>query len=180
MAILDEFRLTVASPCSKTWDSLEGNDQHRHCNLCEKNVYNLSALTEAEVRALITEKEGKLCARFFLKQDGTVLTADCPVGRKAWRRKVRRVATVIVAFFGCLVGGLVALARPQRIDGSGQAIWTFASIRQAIFGWFETAPEYRPEIVGDMCLDPAPAPNAPAPNPTPDLAIDNSDLDQAS
>jgi hypothetical protein len=83
------FRLRVASPCPADWNAMQGDDRMRFCGQCEKNVYNISAMTHAEAEELIREKEGKLCVRFFQRSDGTVLTADCPVGRR--RKRNRRI-----------------------------------------------------------------------------------------
>ena len=41
-------RLTIASPCTASWDDMEGDDKVRFCGECELNVYNLSAMTEGE------------------------------------------------------------------------------------------------------------------------------------
>lgn len=86
----------IASPCSADWDQMIGDDHVRFCKSCEKNVYDLSSLTAEAAEALIVEKEGNLCARFYTRSDGTVLTADCPVGvRRKW---VRRAGAAAVLF----------------------------------------------------------------------------------
>ena len=46
------------------------------------NVYNLSDMTEEEALKLVEEREGRLCVRFYQREDGTVLTSDCPVGSR--------------------------------------------------------------------------------------------------
>src|SRR5205814_4285456 len=80
-------QVQIASPCTASWDGMTGDDRSRFCGQCKLNVYNLSAMTEAEGEALIIEKEGKLCARIYRRYDGTVLTKDCPVGLRAVRRR---------------------------------------------------------------------------------------------
>ena len=59
---------------------MEGDDRVRFCGECELNVYNLSSMTEDEALKLVEEREGRLCVRFYQREDGTVLTSDCPVG----------------------------------------------------------------------------------------------------
>jgi hypothetical protein len=75
----------VASPCAASWDAMSGNEQARFCRQCAEYVYNFSEMTEDEIAALIKEKEGKVCVRLFLRSDGTMMTADCPVGIRADR-----------------------------------------------------------------------------------------------
>src|SRR5689334_2857331 len=92
---LDELK--IASPCDVPWSSMNGTDYVRHCEHCEKNVYNLSLLTRAEANALIQEKEGKLCVTLYKRFDGTSLTADCPVGLRAIRRNYLKARVKVVA-----------------------------------------------------------------------------------
>lgn len=73
--------IDVASPCKASWDDMPGDALVRFCGLCSKNVYNLSALTEETAIALIHERAGDLCGKFFRRSDGTVVTADCPGAR---------------------------------------------------------------------------------------------------
>ncbi len=84
--------LTVATPCRAAWDEMSGDDTVRFCARCEKHVYNLSALSRLEAERLVRQAEGELCARFYRRPDGTVVTRDCPpepraasVGRRWFR-----------------------------------------------------------------------------------------------
>lgn len=97
----------VASPCSADWSKMEGDDQVRHCTLCKKNVYNLSEMNAVDARALLLEREGRLCVRFFAREDGTVLTADCPRGVR--RKRLRLVAAVASAASVVLAGAAFLL-----------------------------------------------------------------------
>jgi len=109
-------KLRIANPCAARWEAMEGDDRVRFCGTCKKNVYNLSALQRSEAEALVAQHEGKMCATFFRRADGTVLTADCPVGRRKTRvRFLRRVTTAAAALFG-LFGGQFFTARPKPSD----------------------------------------------------------------
>jgi hypothetical protein len=90
--VLENIR--IASPCSADWDEMTGTDAVRFCGQCEKNVYNLSAMTRAEAEALVTAKDSKMCVRLYQRKDGTVLTQDCPVGVRRLRIRSRLWATV--------------------------------------------------------------------------------------
>jgi hypothetical protein len=86
--------LRVATPCSADWGDMTGDERVRFCGKCEKNVYNLSAMTRVDAEALVREKEGRLCVRFYQRADGTVLTADCPVGVRRERLRHRVWAAI--------------------------------------------------------------------------------------
>ncbi len=85
LPVLDNLR--VASPCTADWNQMTGDERARHCGDCKKTVYNLSGLTRDEAEALIVEKNGNLCVRYFQRKDGTILLADCEIGRKRSRRR---------------------------------------------------------------------------------------------
>jgi hypothetical protein len=90
--LLDNVR--IATPCTADWDEMTGDARVRFCGKCEKNVYNVSAMTRDEAEALIRDKEGRLCIRMYQRKDGTVITADCPVGVRRARLRHRIWATV--------------------------------------------------------------------------------------
>lgn len=79
---------------------MTGDEKARFCGSCRKNVYNLSEMTRAEAEALILEKEGRLCVRFYQRSDGTVLTKDCPKGIRAVQK---RAALVWAAVLGAVL-----------------------------------------------------------------------------
>jgi hypothetical protein len=98
LPILDNVR--VATPCRANWDRMLGDDRVRHCNDCNKNVFNLSAMTRDQAEALIVAKNGDLCARYYQRTDGTILLADCTVGMS--QRNNRRL--VAAGAFALLAG----------------------------------------------------------------------------
>ncbi len=97
-----KFQLRVASPCKASWEAMDGDDRVRFCRECNRNVYNLSVMTETEARRVVAEREGRLCIRFYQRRDGTVLTSDCPVGKK--RSFLRAGARTVAAIAGVAAG----------------------------------------------------------------------------
>jgi hypothetical protein len=93
--------IRVASPCSAEWAAMTGDERVRACGDCKKNVYNLSEMTREEAEALILDKEGRLCVRYFQRKDGTILLKDCSIGVSRSRRR-RAIAAGAVAL---LAGG---------------------------------------------------------------------------
>jgi hypothetical protein len=90
---LDDVR--VAAPCNVDWDAMYGNERVRFCDQCQLNVYNLSEMTRAEAERLIGNSEGRLCIRYYRRRDGSILTQNCPVGLRALKRRMSRIATAI-------------------------------------------------------------------------------------
>ncbi len=87
----------VASPCPMSWDQMTGDDVQRYCGECKLHVFNLSAMTSTDAEALLADTVAsgeRLCATFYRRADGTILTQDCPVGVSMARRAARRVWAV--------------------------------------------------------------------------------------
>lgn len=101
--------IRVATPCPASWEAMSGDDKARFCKTCQKNVFNISMMTRQEAEALILEKEGNLCVRLARREDGTIITDDCPIGAIAPRfvhqpwQTVRYFATVALAVLMAVV-----------------------------------------------------------------------------
>ena len=93
-ARLDELR--IATPCGASWDAMEGDERTRHCKQCDRSVHDLSHLTLREARLLLARREGRLCVRLYRREDGTLLTRDCP----DWRRRPWREPGSELALMG--------------------------------------------------------------------------------
>ncbi len=108
LTILDNLR--IASPCEADWNAMTGDDRTRFCGDCSKHVYNIAAMTAQEATDLIIASEGKLCVQIYRRSDGTVLTADCPVGlgRISPGRRVRRMLAAGLILPALVVAGLSA------------------------------------------------------------------------
>src|SRR6185436_10349844 len=85
LPVLDNLR--VATPCTADWNQMTGDDRARHCGDCKKDVFNISGMTRDEAEALLIERAGNLCVRYYERQDGTILLADCEIGVKRRRRR---------------------------------------------------------------------------------------------
>jgi hypothetical protein len=98
-------RIRSASPCEASWEKMIpprgteeiAGDKVRRCAECGRNLYNLSAMTEAESLRLITLLERVPLERLYRRTDGSVLTADCPVGLRAQLRSACVAALIVVA-----------------------------------------------------------------------------------
>lgn len=73
---LDELR--IAGPCAEDWEAMEGDERARRCARCAHDVFDLSALDVVAARRLVAERTGRMCVRFYRREDGRVLTRDCP------------------------------------------------------------------------------------------------------
>ncbi|MEO7673259.1 MAG: hypothetical protein ABIU09_04185 [Pyrinomonadaceae bacterium] len=102
--------IKIASPCSANWEEMYGNERKRFCGDCKLNVYNLAGMTKYDAENLLANSEGRVCVRYFQRSDGTVLTADCPVGWAKVRQRLSICTTAIFSLVLALIGGIFSVA----------------------------------------------------------------------
>jgi hypothetical protein len=173
-ATLDQ--ITIASPCQANWSEMTGDDRARFCSQCKLHVYYLSAMSRDEAEKLVQQREGRTCVRFFRRQDGTVLTRDCPVGLRAVRQRFTRAVAALAGIVVALIGGSLFGSRANRLKPEG-----FRSPAETFAHWVEprneeltlwmgafacpppsgTAPPVPPgELVSEPAESPLPQPTA--------------------
>ncbi|HZI58001.1 MAG TPA: carboxypeptidase-like regulatory domain-containing protein [Verrucomicrobiae bacterium] len=90
-------KLHIASPCPANWEKMIGDERVRHCSECNLNIYNISAMAEAQAIQLIAKNQGqRVCLRLYRRADGTVMTQDCPWSLRAMTRKISRLAAAVL------------------------------------------------------------------------------------
>jgi len=139
---VDQVR--VASPCHANWDDMEGDEKVRFCGACRLHVYNLSAMDVEEAAERIGEHEGRLCVRFYHREDGTVLTQDCPVGQERKARRRKAAACGVAAGVG--LAGLTVM--PAATVVQGQLIQPTMGVMVREGDAVPVAPEPEPEWPG--------------------------------
>ncbi len=130
--------LRVASTCSADWDSMQGDERVRHCCQCKLNVYNLTSMTAVEAEQLIQSHEGRLCVRFYERADGTVLTRDCPVGKRMAQLPTLRRNSLIASALACLSVFLLRNKEPEPV---------------AVMGDVPTPAPSRPMLMGEAVVE---------------------------
>jgi hypothetical protein len=145
LPLLDSLR--IASPCSESWDAMVGDERVRFCCRCEKNVYNLSAMSREEAAQVVRDREGELCARMYQRADGTLMTQDCPVGVR--RKRVRRVATLAI---GAGTAAAAMLASQRATTCHVASVGAITRVNAAVAPPGDNRP-----IVGELAVAPAPA-----------------------
>lgn len=110
----DIDNLRIASPCHVGWENMSGDERKRFCQSCSLNVYNISEMTKAEAEALIAKSEGRICARIYRRADGTVITRDCPVGLRAYRKRVASFAGAALSMVVGLFTAGYGQAKPDK------------------------------------------------------------------
>jgi hypothetical protein len=127
----------VAAPCNVDWDSMFGDERKRFCGQCQLNVYNLSEMTRSEAETLVARSEGRLCVRYYRRRDGSIITQNCPVGLRAIKRRLSRVANAIGSTVLTFFAGMGAYLAADRFS-------------------LVSVPYHRGEVMGVMAVEPQP------------------------
>lgn len=154
--------IRVASPCPEDWDGMTGDSRTRHCDRCDRNVFNLSGMTREEAEALILSAEGRLCVRFYQRPDGTVMTRDCGVAVFRRRRRMVWVGGAIAAVLSLVTGGVLASQRKQCATSGGSTSLLQMQPFSTLSAWFPNVfpqPPVQP-LMGEMVYIPPPNNNS--------------------
>lgn len=111
----------IAAPCNIGWDNMVGDDRVRLCAGCDKNVYNTSRMTKAEIKELLAVEGKAPCLRIYRRADGTMITEDCPVGLRRVRDAWKRVTKVAASIWACVISFSSAWAQTVQQKSVEQA-----------------------------------------------------------
>ena len=116
--------IQIATPCKADWNSMQGDEKQRYCNLCHLNVYDVSAMSRREAEAFLRSRqsEGRTCVRLFRRADGTVITQDCPVALRRIRDAGKMVAAKIAALFWAMLAVTPAGAQSGNMHEMGDVM----------------------------------------------------------
>ena len=135
---------------------MTGDERARFCGQCQKNVYNLSAMTRAQIETLIREKEGKFCGRFYRRADGRILTADCPSRLRRMRERLASVGGALCALLFSLAGCSPRQSSSGSTHSTGQVLMGDVAMPPSACATNQT-----PEIMGKIALPVPAATNSP-------------------
>ncbi len=102
---------SVVNPCQYGWDSMQGNDTIRYCDLCKLNVYNLSQMTKEEATHTVQQIGESLCVQIRRRPDGSIYTDNCPYKLRRLRNWLRTYAPYLLIVFASIFNQAVADAQ---------------------------------------------------------------------
>ena len=111
--------LRIASPCTLDWRSLTPAQGGRFCGDCKKVVRDISAMSEAEARAVLrTSSNAELCVRYVHDRDGRIVFAngarDASLVPASLLRRAKRFATTAAAIAAPLAVAACSFKMPAN------------------------------------------------------------------
>ncbi len=80
--------LPISEPCCESWNEMTGDEIRRHCDLCDKDVVNLSEMTREEALEFLRTTPGP-CVRYIYADSGHVIFLHPQIRRQ--RRGLRHL-----------------------------------------------------------------------------------------
>ncbi len=59
-----QLKITIPEPCDQNWERMPVLPNGRHCDKCERNLFDFTGMSDEEVVKLIERTNGKVCGRF--------------------------------------------------------------------------------------------------------------------
>jgi hypothetical protein len=154
------LHLPIQNPCHEDWTGMESDgESRRFCDVCTKNVHDISSMTEATARAVLADEsaKGRVCVRYTLDAHGHIKfrpqTVEAP---SLWRMTLAAAGMAMALLTGC------ADSEPDRImhDKCVYEVgpWSFTAVRgEGTCPAVEPEPE-QPMVMGELEAVIAPEP----------------------
>ena len=65
------MHIEIKKPCHENWDGMGGKEKRKFCSSCQKNVHNLSELTQRAAEEVVSKEENP-CVRYYPNSKGGV------------------------------------------------------------------------------------------------------------
>ena len=167
---LTGIKLEIASPCPALWSEMTGDDRSRFCQSCQLTVHNLSAMTTDEAQALLdtaSDEGSRVCVRFYKREDGTVLTQDCPVGvelslRQRLKHEIKQRAKHTASWIRWAAGLAIGVALGSMSISAAWAESKTPPMMGAVavpMGAPPPQPNPQPPLQGDVAVPPKQTPH---------------------
>ncbi|MCW5823114.1 MAG: hypothetical protein KIT34_09945 [Cyanobacteria bacterium TGS_CYA1] len=118
--------LLLSYSCPVAWSSMTGDERERLCRQCDKKVYNISDMTTSEANAfLVSKQEESICYNFYLREDGTIKTDNCPKVLRPIRDRLRWAAQACSLLLTAFCSVSEAIGYPQSIQNKSTGIGRF-------------------------------------------------------
>lgn len=111
--------LSISTPCTEDWESMDGDERKRFCGKCQLFVHNIEEYSTQEAEILIAQgrsSDNRTCVRFYRDAKGNVVTNNCPVFLRKYKQRLIAIKTAAVLFL--VARGLITQALAQGLVGA--------------------------------------------------------------
>jgi len=103
--------------CPQLWAGMEGNEKTRFCEVCQKNVHNLSMMSAEERRDLLASTGESPCVAYFKHVNGTPIDVTALPDGSPLKKKLTKAALLSLSAVGL---GSIAMNSMELIEAISQ------------------------------------------------------------
>ncbi len=96
--------------CPQLWAGMAGNEKTRFCDVCQKNVHNLSMMNAEERRTLLANTGESPCVAYFKHVNGTPIDVTALPEANPLKRKLTQAALMTASAMGLASIGMSSMA----------------------------------------------------------------------
>lgn len=111
-SIVDSTFPEIGFACPQQWTQLRGDERSRHCGTCDRQVHNLSMMTEPERRALLSTPGDLPCVAYFHYLDETPIDVTALPSGDPIKSALSKAAAVSLGTMSLLSGCAVKKQDP--------------------------------------------------------------------
>lgn len=102
---MHRLHLPIHEPCHENWDAMDQeSDARRFCDVCTKQVHDLSSMTERQARKVlkVESAKGRVCVRYRTQRDGGILfRTETTAAPSLWQATLAAASMALVMLTGC-------------------------------------------------------------------------------
>lgn len=106
--------------CNLDWNDMPGSNRVRDCGQCKCKVFNMSQMSRREANAFLVENGTSQCMILEQRQDGSIVTDECPVPLRNIRNILGKLRHAVAVILTLTFSGAAALA--QQCPPNSRAI----------------------------------------------------------
>jgi hypothetical protein len=163
---MSRLHLPIQDPCHENWDAMnrEG-DARRFCEVCTKQVHDLSAMTERKARKVLEDASGRgrVCVRYTADDAGNInFVPDMAPAPNMWRMTLAAASMTLALLTGCTDSAPDEILEDRCVYEIGP--WGFTATRgQGSCPAVDAPEEHEIEMVGMIAIEPQEPPPEPVP-----------------
>lgn len=129
--------------CPQLWACMKGDEKTRFCEVCQKNVHNLSMMSSEERQALLSSTGESPCVAYFKHVNGEPADVTALADENPLKEKLKKTALLSLCAAGAGSIAVSSMALMEEISKNQQVPTTGTCSTTMVVGMICPSPEDR-------------------------------------
>ena len=94
---VQSLHLSIPQPCHEDWDKMTPTEKGRHCQSCQKEVVDFTAMSDQQILDLFSKNKNGLCGRFRTDQLDRQMLLRTTTSSTPWAKAGMLAASLLLA-----------------------------------------------------------------------------------